>query len=55
MTFFVIDWSESNGFLPPIITIGIIALGIALFGAPFFYVSGKRFRQWTSKSKIHDF
>lgn len=53
MTYFIIPWVTEHGFLYPIITVGMIAVGITLIGVIVFFFFGKTFRRWTRDSGIH--
>ncbi|KAJ5548430.1 hypothetical protein N7513_005664 [Penicillium frequentans] len=53
MTYFIVPWVTEHGFLYPIITVGMIAVGITLIGVIVFFFFGKTFRRWTRDSGIH--
>ncbi|KAH8803678.1 serine/threonine kinase 16 [Xylogone sp. PMI_703] len=55
MTYFINPWLEKNGFIPPIITVGMLTVGIALVGLILFYFFGKACRKLTRNSIIHKF
>lgn len=54
MIFFYNDWAVSAGFIPPVMTIMALAVGITLIGMALFLLMGKRFRRATMGSKIHE-
>lgn len=54
MIFFYNDWAVSAGFIPPVMTIMALAVGITLIGMVLFLFMGKRFRRATMGSKVHE-
>ncbi|KAJ5771820.1 hypothetical protein N7520_002349 [Penicillium odoratum] len=53
LTYFIIPWATEHGYLYPIITVGMIAVGITLIGLILFFSFGKTFRRWTRNSGVH--
>ncbi|KUJ17087.1 MFS general substrate transporter [Mollisia scopiformis] len=54
MIFYFNDWAVSAGFIPPVLTIMALAVGITLIGMVLFLAMGKRFRRATMGSKVHE-
>lgn len=54
MIFYFNDWAVSAGFIPPVLTIMALTVGITLFGMVLFLIMGKKFRRATMGSKVHE-
>jgi len=53
MIFFFNDWAVSAGFIPPVMTLMAITVGITTIGTVVFSIWGKQFRRMTMNSKLH--
>jgi hypothetical protein len=53
MIFFFNDWAVKNGFIPPVMTLMALAVGLTTIGLVIFLKWGKVFRRQTMDSKLH--
>lgn len=52
--FYFNNWAVSAGFIPPVLTIMALAVGITVAGMVLFLVMEKRFRRMTMGSVVHE-
>jgi MFS family permease len=55
MTYYINDWAAADGFIPPMMLLMAMTVGLTLAGTIFFMLYGKTCRRWTRNSKIHHF
>ncbi|KAH8655981.1 major facilitator superfamily domain-containing protein [Tricladium varicosporioides] len=53
MIFYFNDWAIRSGFIPPVMTLMALAVGICTIGTAVFLIWGKQFRRTTQGSKLH--
>lgn len=53
MIFFFNDWAAEQGFIPPVMTLMALCVGISTIGLVVFYFWGKEFRRRTKDSTLH--
>lgn len=53
MTYYMNDWATKSGYIPPVMLLLAMNVGITLFGMVVFMFFGKTFRRWTKDSKVH--
>ncbi|KAF4629069.1 hypothetical protein G7Y89_g9084 [Cudoniella acicularis] len=53
MIFYFNDWAVRSGFIPPVMTLMALAVGICSIGTAVFLIWGKQFRMATKDSKLH--
>ncbi|OAG08725.1 MFS general substrate transporter [Paraphaeosphaeria sporulosa] len=53
MTYYMNDWATKSGYIPPVMLLLAMNVGITLLGTVVFMFFGKTFRRWTKDSKIH--
>jgi hypothetical protein len=54
MIFFFNDWAMRSGFIPPLMMLTGLGVGITALGTGVFLWKGKWFRERTAGSKLHD-
>ena len=55
MIFYFNDWATRSGFIPPVMTIMVLAVGFTTVGMVIFLIWGKELRRRTNGSKLHSF
>lgn len=55
MTYYINDWAVRSGYIPPVMMLMALSIGVPLLGIAVFWVFGKRCRRITRNSKVHDY
>jgi hypothetical protein len=53
MIFYYNDWAAKDGFIPPVMMMMALTVGITVIGMVVFMFWGKKFRRATMNSKLH--
>jgi hypothetical protein len=55
MTYYINDWAVRDGFIPPLLLLMGMTVGLAIIGMVLLIIFGKPARRLTRNSKIHGF
>lgn len=55
MTYYMNNWAARNGFIPPVMLLMAMTVGITLIGMVLLMFYGKTCRRWMKNSKVHTF
>ena len=55
MTYYMNNWATRSGFIPPVMLLMAMTVGITLIGMIILLRYGKACRRWTKDSEVHTF